>query len=146
MSPAERLSDTTASALRLATFRLARRLRSIRAVDAMSDAQLGVLASLRTHGRRTISALAEHERVTSPSMSAMITTLEEQGYVVRIPDDDDRRRVHVEITEHGTDVVVETIRRRDAMLADVLAELHLSDDELRLLGEASAIMRKAAER
>lgn len=136
----------TATELRLATFRLARRLRCERAVDAMSDAQLAVLARLRMHGRHTLSTLAEKERVTAPTMTSMINGLAEQGYVVRIPDDADRRRVHVEITDAGTEIVAETIRRRDALLAGMLAEFDFTDAELATLRTASELMRKVAER
>ncbi|MFS0853870.1 MarR family winged helix-turn-helix transcriptional regulator [Microbacterium sp. 179-I 3D4 NHS] len=136
----------TATDLRMATFRLARRLRSARAADSMSDAQLGVLADLRMNGRRTISALAERERVTAPSMTSTINGLEEQGYVVRTPDEDDRRRVQVDITDAGADLVVETIRRRDVLLADMLAELDFTEEELATLRAASALMRRVTDR
>lgn len=136
----------TATDLRLATFRLARRLRSVRAADSMSDAQLAVLADLRMHGRRTISTLAERERVTAPSMTNTINGLEEQGYVTRATDEDDRRRVQVEITDAGAELVVETIRRRDVLLADMLAELDFTDAELATLREASVLMRRVTDR
>ncbi|MGN7861868.1 MarR family winged helix-turn-helix transcriptional regulator [Microbacterium sp. 22303] len=139
----------TATELRLATFRLARRLRSVRAVDsrntAMSDAQLGVLAALRAHGRHSLTALADRERVTAPTMSAVVTGLEEQGYVTRIPDDQDRRRVHVEITAAGEKVVVETLERRTELLVAEITELGLTSRELTVLHEASILMRKLAE-
>ncbi|MDR6867134.1 DNA-binding MarR family transcriptional regulator [Microbacterium resistens] len=143
-APEDPLSRT-ATDLRFAAFRLARRLRSVRAVDAMSDAQLAVLAALRMHGRHSITALAVRERVTAPSMSAMVSGLEEQGYVTRIPDPDDRRRVHVEITEVGAEIVVETIRRRDELLAGKLVEAGLTEHDLAVLREASALMRRVAE-
>ena len=147
--PAPDPLHSTATQLRLATFRLARRLRSVRAVDsrnsAMSDAQLAVLAALRAHGRHSLTALAERERVTAPTMSALVTGLEEQGYAVRIPDGQDRRRVHVEITEAGDAVVVETFERRTALLMAEITELGLTPAELRTLHEASGLMRKLAE-
>ncbi|CAH0213276.1 putative HTH-type transcriptional regulator Rv0880 [Microbacterium sp. Bi98] len=130
----------------MATFRLARRLRCARAVDAMSDAQLAVLATLRMHGRRTISSLAERERVTAPSMTNMINGLEEQGFVLRTPDAEDRRRVQVDITEAGTEIVEQTIRRRDELLAEMLGELDFTEDELATLRAASALMRKVVDR
>ena len=136
----------TATDLRMATFRLARRLRSARAVDAMSDAQLAVLATLRMHGRRTITALADRERVTAPSMTNMINGLEEQGFVLRTPDAEDRRRVQVDITEAGTEIVAQTIRRRDELLAEMLGELDFTEEELTTLREASALMRKVVDR
>jgi len=137
--------DDTASELRFAVFRLARRLRCARAVDAMSDAQLAVLAALRMHGRHTLSRLAERERVTAPTMTAMINGLVDHGYVVRIPDEEDRRRVHVEITPQGADVVAETIRRRDQLLAGMLVEADLDEHDLAVLREAAALLRKVAE-
>lgn len=146
MSATDESLQLTATDLRMATFRLARRLRCARAVDAMSDAQLAVLATLRMHGRRTITALAERERVTAPSMTSMINGLEEQGYVLRTPDAEDRRRVQVDITEAGTEIVAQTIRRRDELLADMLGELDFTEEELTTLREASALMRKVVDR
>ncbi|MDQ4215540.1 MarR family winged helix-turn-helix transcriptional regulator [Microbacterium sp. ASV81] len=136
---------TTATELRLATFRLARRLRSVRALDSMSDAQLAVLAALRAHGRHSVTALADRERVTAPTMSAVVTGLEEQGFVIRIPDDEDRRRVQVEITARGVEIVDDTVERRTQLLMTEITELGLSDDQLRTLLEASTLMRKLAE-
>ncbi|AQY02767.1 DNA-binding MarR family transcriptional regulator [Microbacterium foliorum] len=146
MSATDDSLQLTATDLRMATFRLARRLRSARAVDAMSDAQLAVLATLRMHGRRTITALAERERVTAPSMTSMINGLEEQGFVIRTPDAEDRRRVQVDITEAGTEIVAQTIKRRDELLAEMLGELDFTEQELTTLREASALMRKVVDR
>ena len=134
----------TASELRFALFRLTRRLRCVRAVDALSDAQLAVLGALRAEGRRTLSRLAERERVTAPTMSATINGLAELGLVVRVPDDDDRRRVYVEITEQGEKIVAATIRRRDEVLADMITEVDLDPHELAVLREAAAVLRKVA--
>lgn len=130
----------------MATFRLARRLRCVRVADAMSDAQLGVLMTLRLHGRRTITALAERERVTAPSMTSLINGLEEQGLVTRTPDDEDRRRVQVDVTDAGIDIVEQTMRRRDELLVGAMRELELSADEVQTLRDASALMWKLAER
>jgi len=146
MSASDESLQLTATDLRMATFRLARRLRCARAVDAMSDAQLAVLATLRMHGRRTITALAERERVTAPSMTSMINGLEEQGLVFRTPDEEDRRRVQVDITDAGTEIVVQTIRSRDELLAGMLAEMDFTEDELSTLRDASVLMRRVVER
>lgn len=146
MSASDESLSLTATELRMATFRLARRLRSARAADSMSDTPLAVLAGLRVHGRRTISTLAVAENITAPSMSSIVNGLEEQGYVVRIPDEDDRRRVQVEITDAGIEIVAETIRRRDELLAAMLGDIEFTDAELTTLREASALMRRVAER
>lgn len=135
----------TATELRYAVFRLARRLRGARAVDSLSDAQLAILGGLRAHGRHTLSRLAERERVTAPTMSAIVGGLVEMGLVVRIPDEDDRRRVHVEITPQGEDVVTETIRRRDELLAAMITDAGLDDRDLAVLREAAALLQRMAD-
>lgn len=146
MSASDESLQLTATDLRMATFRLARRLRCARAADSMSDTQLAVLADLRMNGRRTISTLAERERVTAPSMTSIVNGLEEQGFVVRTPDEDDRRRVQVDITPTGIEIVAETIRRRDLLLADMLRDVDYTEAELTTLREASALMRRVVER
>lgn len=136
--------SAAASDVRMATFRLARRLRAERAVDSMSDGQFAVLAALKVHGPHTLSELAERERVTAPSMNRTVNCLQDSGYVTRAPVDDDRRKVLVELTESGRTVVEETVRRRDAWLESALGEL--TDAERASLADAAEIMRKLAER
>lgn len=138
--------DLAATDLRLATFRLVRRLRRERALDSMSDAQFAVLAILRQHGTQTLGAIADREQVTAPSMTRTVNVLEESGYVERVADDADRRRVLISLTAAGAQIVVETIRLRDSSLAEALAELGLEEHELETLRQASALMRRVAER
>jgi DNA-binding MarR family transcriptional regulator len=133
-----------ASDLRMATFRLARRLRAQRAVDTMSDAQFAVLAALKVHGPHTLGELAERERVTAPSMNRTVNCLEESGYLTRTPDDADRRKVNIAVTDLGREVVEETVRRRDAWLEEALAGM--TDAERAVLAQAAALMRGVADR
>lgn len=138
------LLAATATELRTATFRLARRLRAQRAVHTMSDGQFAVLAALKVHGSHTLGELADRECVTAPSMNRTVNCLEEAGYLTRATDTEDRRKVNIDLTVQGRDVVAETVRRRDAWLAQSLADL--SDGERATLAAASVIMRKVAER
>lgn len=146
MTEPDDLLHTTATDLRLATFRLARRLRRERAVDALSDAHFAVLANLKAHGRLAVGELAQRERVSAPTMSNAVDALAEAGLVVRVPSDEDRRRVYIEITAAGTEIVTATVHKRDIAVADALAELDFSDEQLRTLREAAALMRRVAER
>jgi DNA-binding MarR family transcriptional regulator len=132
-----------ASDLRMATFRLARRLRSQRAVDTMSDGQFAVLVALKVHGLHTLGELAERERVTAPSMNRTVNCLEELGYLTRSSDENDRRKVNIVVTDAGREVVAETVRRRDAWLEAALQQL--TDAERAVLAEAAAIMRGVAD-
>jgi DNA-binding MarR family transcriptional regulator len=133
-----------ASDVRMATFRLARRLRAQRAVDTMSDGQFAVLAALKVHGPHTLGELADRERVSAPSMTRTVGALEEAGYLSRTPADDDRRKVTIDLTDAGVEVVAETVRRRDAWLEEALGELSKADRAL--LVRAADVMRRLAER
>ena len=137
-------SADEASDFRMATFRLARRLRSQRAVDSMSDGQFAVLAALSNHGPHTLSELADRERVSAPSMNRTVNCLEESGYLSRTPDETDRRKVNIALTDAGRGVVAETVRRRDSWLEQALAEL--TDAQRATLHAAAAIMREVAAR
>ena len=116
-------SADEASDFRMAIFRLARRLRSQRAVDSMSDGQFAVLAALSNHGPHTLSELADRERVSAPSMNRTVNCLEESGYLTRTPDVADRRKVNIALTDAGRGVVAETVRRRDSWLEQAFAAL-----------------------
>ena len=133
------LANLTQS-MRMATFRLARRMRTERAVDSMSDGQLAVLAALTTHGPHTLGELAERERISAPAMNRTVNCLQESGYVRRSADDNDGRKVVISMTDAGADVVEETIRRRDAWLDGAMATL--TDQERSTLARAAEIMQR----
>jgi len=113
--------------LRLATFRLARRIRAQKADQGLSDGQFAVLGVLYREGARTLTQLAEAERVSAPSMNRTVDCLEELGYLVRTADEVDRRKSNITLTDDGRDVVKATISKRDAWLTTRLRELSKED-------------------
>lgn len=143
-TPASTSLGSEATDFRMATFRLARRLRAERAVDSMSDGLFAVIANLSFYGPHTLGDLAARERVSPPSMNRSVNCLEESDYVTRTPDPADRRRVIIDLTPTGRDVVAETIRRRDAWLEAAFDEL--SPEERDVLHRAADIMTRVAER
>src|SRR3970040_2400036 len=52
----------------------------------------------------TLNELARHMGVTAATMSIAIDRLERKGYVVRLRDAGDRRRVHLRLTSAGVRV------------------------------------------
>ena len=133
-----------ASDLRIATFRLARRMRTQRAVDSMSDGQFAVLAGLSVHGPHTLTELADRERVSAPAMNRTVNCLQDAGYVSRSADENDGRKVVIDLTDGGRAVVEETARRRDAWVEEALAEIE--PDERAILAKAAAIMQRMVAR
>ena len=72
-----------ATALRSSTLRLSRQIRWQRADGAdLTANQLGVLGALGKHDAMTIGELAAHERVKPPSMTRIVSNMEEAGLVV----------------------------------------------------------------
>ncbi|MBD8022694.1 MarR family winged helix-turn-helix transcriptional regulator [Microbacterium gallinarum] len=132
--------SAAASALRIATFRLARRMRTQRAVDSMSDGQFAVLAALWVHGPHTLGELAERERVSAPSMNRTVNCLQESDYVLRSADENDGRKVVISLTDTGRAVVDETARRRDAWVEAALDQL--SSEERETLAKAAEVMQR----
>ncbi|WP_460535049.1 MULTISPECIES: MarR family winged helix-turn-helix transcriptional regulator [Humibacter] len=129
--------------LRVAVARLSRRIRAEKADGALSDGQYSVLALLHREGEKTLSELADHERVTPPSMNRTVNKLESAGYVVRRASADDRRKVLFVPTDAGRDLVKETRRRRDAWLDRRLAKL--PSETRSLLADAAEVMRELAD-
>jgi DNA-binding MarR family transcriptional regulator len=126
------------TALRMATLRLARRLRAERVDPTLSDGQFAVLGWLNKHGPLTLTQLAEHERVSAPSMNRTVNCLEEAGYLVREADEADRRRSNIRLTDSGRDLVTRTLTQRDAWLTTRLREL--SKDDRAALARAAELM------
>ncbi|WP_337059341.1 MarR family transcriptional regulator [Kineococcus sp. G2] len=129
--------------LRIALLRTARRLRSQKSVDDLSDAQFSVLAHLHVHGPRTPGELADAEHVRPPSMTRTVAALEGAGWVRRTDHPDDGRQVLVLLTAAGRSAVEETRARRSAWLHERLARL--DDDERATLAAAARLLRAVVQ-
>jgi len=137
-----------ATALRISVSRLARRLRAQRTASGLTEAvlsetQLAALAALEGHQAMTPGELAEHEKVQPPSMTRVIAVLEERDLVLRSPHATDRRQVVLTVTEEGRALVQRVRRRKDAWLAQRLAEL--TAEERAILRAAVPIVEKLSQ-
>jgi DNA-binding MarR family transcriptional regulator len=147
-TPQETRSDAgLASALRISVSRLARRLRAERQSEGLepdlSDTQLAALAALERHSAMTPGELADHEKVQPPSMTRVITVLEERGLVMRAPHASDRRQVVLTVTDYGRKVVQQSRKLREAWLAKRLREL--TPQERSALRAAAPVLEKLSQ-
>ena len=149
MTLQQQRSDTgLATALRISVSRLARRLRVERlmpelAEPALSDTQLAALATLERHGAMSPGDLAEHEKVQPPSMTRVIAALVDWELVTRAPHPTDRRQVILTVTPEGRSLVQKVRRRKEAWLAQRLAEL--SPQERATLRAAAPVLEKLSQ-
>jgi DNA-binding MarR family transcriptional regulator len=113
--------------VRIAVMRLARRLRAERADSPLSLTQLAALATVERHGPLTPGELADHERVSPPSITKVIAALEAAGLVARTPHPSDGRQSLVAISKSGAKLLRDDRRQREAWLARRLVELDDTD-------------------
>jgi DNA-binding MarR family transcriptional regulator len=128
--------------LRLAVGRLARRLRQ-QTEGGVTASQFSALSSIAHYGPITLGQLAAVERLRPPSVTRMVSTLEDAGLVVRHADIDDRRVCRVETTPLGRELLERTRSRKDAYLATRLATL--GPDELDVLRDATVVLERLLE-
>lgn len=112
-----------ASSLRIAVGRLNRRIRNEREDESLTLNQLSALGILERHGPMPVGELAAYERIRPPSMTRIVSNLEELGLAVREPHPVDRRLAVVRITEAGLGRTAADRKRRDAWLTHRLRDL-----------------------
>src|SRR5271163_4482953 len=112
-----------ASDLSLAVMRLARQLRFRNPSSPVSLSQLSALATLTNEGPMTPGALAIRERVRPPSMTRVIASLADEGFVDRAPHPDDGRQVLVSVSDAGAELLEAERRASQEWLAQRLDTL-----------------------
>jgi DNA-binding MarR family transcriptional regulator len=85
--------------------RLARQLRFRRSESPISLTQLSALSTLAKEGAMTPGALALRERVRPPSMTRVIASLAELGFVARDAHPDDGRQILVSVSPSGAELI-----------------------------------------
>lgn len=93
------------------------------------------------HRSYTLSELAEMRSVSLPTISNSITILEDRGWVRRVRSGEDRRKVAVEMTEAGQEMLNHIRQHNVHRVAEVIANL-TSDDEAKI-SEGLLILRAA---
>ncbi len=81
--------------------RLSRRLRALDLPDGLTNERLSTLAAVGDHEPISVSALAEAEMVSLPTMSRMVVKLEAEGLVKHRDDKFDSRVVLISTTAKG---------------------------------------------
>lgn len=82
----------------------ARHVRDPRSQRLLSQHQASILEHLDELEPTSVNDLARHMGVTPGTISLAIDRLEEKGFVVRLRDSIDRRRVHMRLTTAGVRV------------------------------------------
>jgi len=121
-----------------------RHVRDPQSQHLLSRHQASILDHLDELAPTTVRDLARHMGVTAATMSLAIDRLERKGYVVRLRDATDRRRVHVRLTSAGVRVRAATSVLDPARVDAVLARL-TEDERVRAIQGLELLARAAQE-
>ncbi len=119
--------------------RLARILRR-EVPSALGPGSLSVLATLAVEGPLRPSDLAAREGVRPPTMTRMLTVLEDAGLVARTTDPADRRASLIEMTPSGGQTLLATRTARADQLARRI--VRLGPEQRRALAEALPVLEE----
>lgn len=89
--------------------------------------QFRALSFLDRHPGASLSAVAEFIGLTLSSMSILVNALVDRNLVERTIDNEDRRRVHLTVSQPGHNMLQSALQATEARLAEMVAGL--SDDE-----------------
>ena len=89
----------------------------------LGASSLSALRTVAEQGPVRTGDLARHEGVTGPTLSRIVAVLEEDGYVQRTTDSEDKRVVWLTATASGRRVLDEVRRERSRVFAERVERL-----------------------
>jgi DNA-binding MarR family transcriptional regulator len=132
--------SAVAARLALVIGRLGRLVRQ--APGDLSYGQLSALSSIARLGPLRLGELSRIEGIAAPTVTRLVSVLEDLGYVVRTADSSDGRASVVEATDAGRNAVAETRAARAQRMAALLQDF--SEADLAALAGALDALEKAA--
>ena len=115
--------DDDVTRLRMALGRVVRGLDRRTNEQDLTRTQLIVLGTIARTKRIALAELAEFEGINPTMLSRIVGKLEDLGHVRRVPDEQDRRVAHAEITPSGEAVWQRHRQVRSTLLAKLLSDL-----------------------
>jgi DNA-binding MarR family transcriptional regulator len=122
-------------------------LRRVREVDndamGLSPARASALSVLVFGGPKSLTELAAAERVTSATMSKLVSSMEAEGLLRRHPDVNDARSIRIEATAKARRILERGRARRLDVLEGLLAGVDVH--EVKAVHAAAEILERALE-
>jgi DNA-binding MarR family transcriptional regulator len=135
-------ADQTAERLHAAAIHMLRRLRREDNASGLTAPRLSALSVVVFGGPLTVGTLAAVEQVRPPTMTRIVTALEQAGLVTREPSPTDGRATLIAATAAGQHLLEEGRLRRTTTLTRQLGALSSAD--LATLERAADILDRLA--
>ncbi|HUQ80864.1 MAG TPA: MarR family transcriptional regulator [Gemmatimonadaceae bacterium] len=123
-------AEQTADRLHSAAIHLLRRLRREDAKTGLSAPRLSALSVVVFGGPLTLGELASAEQVKPPTMTRLVSALEDEGLVTREPDASDGRLTRIRATAKGRTLLMRGRANRVAALTAEVRALPGADRDV----------------
>ena len=133
-------SDDIAASLYSGLAKVSRQLRHMDLPHGFTPERLRTLATIHASGPLSVSALAALEKVRPATVSRMVSSLVDDGYVKRREDSADKRSVLVSTTAKGRQMYQRANRQYLKQLNETLATLQ--PEQLELMRELAVLLEK----
>jgi DNA-binding MarR family transcriptional regulator len=107
----------------------------------ITPARASALSVLVFGGARSLTELAAAERVTTATMSKLVTAMEGEGLLRRYPDVNDARAIRIEATAKGRRILERGRARRLDLLERLLADA--SEADVSAVRRAASVVERA---
>jgi MarR family transcriptional regulator, 2-MHQ and catechol-resistance regulon repressor len=91
--------------------------------------EFSVLEVLYLKGKQTIQQVGHSILISSGSMTYVIDKLEQKGLLTRHACPDDRRAIHVVLTDAGMDLMNKIMPKHQELIDDMFGSLHHDEEE-----------------
>lgn len=95
----------------------------------LTTPQFGVLEALYHKGDLTIGEVQDKILSTSGTIPVIVRNLEKEGLLVRMQDEEDRRRFNLHITEKGRDLMDQVYPENEAAIRELLGVFTQEEQE-----------------
>ncbi|WP_035405472.1 MULTISPECIES: MarR family transcriptional regulator [Bacillaceae] len=118
------------------------RMRRAAASENLNPTEFSILEVLFLNGKQTIHQVGESILVSSGSMTYTIDKLENRGLIYRSACPDDRRAIHLDLTELGKKQMEKIMPKHQALTSYVLGSLK-NDEAERLVEMLNRVKNRA---
>jgi len=98
----------------------------------LSITEVHVLEAIRNTEVPTMGNIAQRLRITLGTLTTSVNVLVKKGFVVRFRDENDRRKVYLELTESAHEVLKTHDLFHEDMIASIIDDLKINEDEVLL--------------
>ena len=96
----------------------------------LSITEFSVLEVLYNKGKQTIQQIGHRILISSGSMTYVIDRLEQKGMLNRSACPNDRRAIHVDLTDHGNSLMEEIMPKHQELVDHMFGSLDSNESEL----------------